>query len=108
MTIQSDSKKCYSFIDFTFIAEQLYGFVNDTVTMQLPEELAFLIRYDRAKKALRDITDIPDRLIDLFIRVCRENKGHISKSKRKGAFVKLTDHEIERMEKAFESAMSDE
>lgn len=107
MTVQSNTKSFYSFIDFTFIAEQLYDFIHDTVIKQLPAELAFLTRYDAAKKALKNVADIPDRLIDLFIKVCRENNGSLSKSKRDGAFAKLSDNEIERMEEAYKTAMKD-
>lgn len=45
-------------------------------------------------------------MIDLFVKVCRENNGRLSKAKRKGAFIKLTDDEIERMEEAFVLAMN--
>jgi hypothetical protein len=41
---------------------------------------------------------MPDRLIDVFIRLCIENKGRLSRNKRRSLFAKLTDEEISRME----------
>ncbi len=37
--------------------------------------LAFLANYDATKHAIRNIVDMPDRLIDLFIRFCFQNNG---------------------------------
>lgn len=105
MTVVEDTKKYYSYIDFTFISESFYDFVDHTITEELPKELDFLTKYDSAKRAIRGVADIPDRLIDLFIKICRENKGQLSKAKRKSHFEKLTDEEIARMEEAYAAAM---
>ena len=67
-------------------------------------ELDFILDYDQAKLAIRDIVDMPDRLIDLFIRLCIENKGRLSRNKRKAKFEQLTDKEVERMEACVRSA----
>jgi hypothetical protein len=101
MQVRGSTKRFYSCTDFTFICEQLYEFVEDTVLNQLPEELNFLARYDLTKKAMRNIVDMPDRLIDLFIRICAGNNGKMSKAKRQSHFSKLTDDEISRLEQAF-------
>jgi hypothetical protein len=59
----------------TAIAERLFGFIQDTIENELVSELDFILDYDKAKLAIRDIVDMPDRLIDLFIRLCIENNG---------------------------------
>jgi len=56
--------------------------------------------YDTTKKAIQDIVDIPDRLLNLFIRLCLKNNGVILESERQSLFQKLKDDEIERMQKA--------
>ena len=48
-------------------AETLYQFVNKTIEEELVEELSFLANYDNTKKAIQDIIDMPDRLINRFI-----------------------------------------
>jgi len=60
--------------------------------------------YDKAKSAIQDVVDMPDRLIDLFIRVCIENNGCLSKKKRKTTFAKLTDEEVAKMETCVQEA----
>ncbi|WP_211221136.1 hypothetical protein [Desulfotignum balticum] len=48
-------------------SEALYGFVIKTIEEELVKDLRFLANYDNTKKAIQDIIDMPDRLIDLFI-----------------------------------------
>ncbi len=78
-------------IDMTPIVERLFGFIQDTIEHELVSELDFILDYEKAKHAIRDIVDMPDRLIDLFIRLCIENNGRLSKSKRKSKFEQLTN-----------------
>jgi hypothetical protein len=64
------------------------------------EELSFLANYDKTKKAIQDIIDMPDRLIDLFIQLCLQNNGSLSARKRSSHFDFLTDEELAAMEQA--------
>lgn len=52
-----------------------------TIDAELVEELSFLAKDDGTKKAVRNIADIPDRLLDLFIRFCLQNNGRLSENK---------------------------
>ena len=64
------------------------------------EELSFLANYDNTKKAVQNIIDMPDRLIDLFIQLCLQNNGSLSARKRSTHFDFLTDEELSDMEQA--------
>ena len=66
----------------------------------MAEEIAFLAHYDRAKAAIQEIVDMPDRLIDLFIKMVAENHGKLSERKRASHFDMLTDAEVAAMESA--------
>lgn len=81
-------------------AEALCSFVEKTIDIELADELAFLANYDRTKIAIRNIVDMPDRQIDLFILFCLQNQGRLSKSKRESHFSFLTDDETTKTEKA--------
>ena len=105
MVVHGETSRFYSYVDFTFICEQLYEFIESTVTDQLPAELNFLARYDAAKKSVRSIVDMPDRLIDLFIKTCATNQGKLSNAKRKSHFSMLTDEEITHMEQGIALAL---
>lgn len=100
MTVKSDTEPMYQYIDMTAQAEALYDFIWKTVDHELVEELDFLASYDETRQAISQIADIPDRLIDLFIRLCLQNKGKLSSAKRKSHFASLSDDEIARMEAA--------
>ncbi|HXK49631.1 MAG TPA: Fic family protein [Clostridiales bacterium] len=100
MTVLNSTDKFYRFADMTVQTEYLYDFVVRTIENELTEELDFLVNYDRAKIALKDIIDMPDRLIDLFIQLCLQNDGSISLNKRKKHFDFLTDDELSAMETA--------
>lgn len=100
MTVQGQTGHLYRYIDMTPQAEALCDFVEQTIEHELMEELDFLANYDRTRQALREIVDMPDRLIDLFIQFCLQNNGRLSAKKRISHFNFLTDHELKGMEKA--------
>jgi len=98
MTVHNDTADWYRYIDMTVQAEALCDFVIQAVESELVEELDFLANYDSTKKALQDVIDMPDRLIDLFIRICLENNGRLFANKRKSHFDFLSDDELFSME----------
>ncbi|MBU4525742.1 MAG: Fic family protein [Desulfomicrobium sp.] len=98
MTVTSDTKNLYRFIDMTAQAEALYEFVLLTIEHELVEELDFLNSYDNTKQSIQHIIDMPDRLIDLFIQYCLQNSGRLSARKRGSHFDFLTDDELILME----------
>jgi len=100
MTVENDTADWYQYMDMTSQAEALYEFVNKTIEEELVEELSFLANYDNTKKAIQDIIDMPDRLIDLFIQLCLQNNGSLSARKRSAHFDFLTDVELAAMEQA--------
>jgi hypothetical protein len=104
MTVQNDTARWYRYIDMTSQVESLFRFIERTIDTELVEELAFLANYDRTKRAIQEIVDMPDRQIDLFIRACLQNGGRLSARKRASSFSFLADKEIARMEQAVQSA----
>jgi hypothetical protein len=106
MEVKNETVVHYKYIDMTAIAERLFGFIQDTIENELVSELDFILDYDKAKLAIRDIVDMPDRLIDLFIRLCIENNGRLSMKKRKTKFEQLTDKEVARMEACVRNAFN--
>ncbi|MDD5666599.1 MAG: hypothetical protein PHS26_04730 [Actinomycetota bacterium] len=84
-------------------AEALFRFIEQTIETELAGELAFLANYDTTKQALQEVVDMPDRLIDLFIRFCLQNNGRLSEKKRKSYFEALSDKEVAIMEKIVQS-----
>jgi len=98
MTVHNDTAAWYRYIDMTPQAEALFGFIGQTIETEMAGELEFLANYDRAKKAIQEIADLPDRKIDLLIRFCLQNNGRLSEGKRGEFFAFLSDEEVVRME----------
>ena len=74
--------------------------IKKTITEDIYWEMEFLLKYDEAKAAIQEIVDMPDKDIDLMIKFLHQNKGILASRKRKH-FDKLTDDEINQMEKVF-------
>jgi Fic family protein len=100
MTVENDTACWYQYIDMTFQSEALYEFITKTIEEELVDELSFLAHYDNTKKAIQEIIDMPDRLIDLFIQLCLQNNGSLSDRKRAAHFDFLADEELLAMEQA--------
>ena len=97
MTVKNDTALHYRYFDATHIAEYLYDVVERTIETDLVEELRYIVRYDEAKHAIQEIVDLPNRQLNLFIRLAGDNNGKLAKKKRK-LFAELTDDEIEQLE----------
>jgi hypothetical protein len=104
MTVHNDTAVFYQYIDMTDQAEALFQFIQETIERDLVEELDFLRNYDEARSAIQQVVDMPDRMIDLFIRCCLQNNGRLSSRKRAGDFARLTDAEVPRMEAIVQKA----
>jgi hypothetical protein len=98
MAVLNDTDVWYRCMDMTPQAESLFRFIERTIDTELADELLFLARYDRAKKAIREIVDMPDRRLDLFIRYCLQSNGRLSPRRRAKDFDFLSDEEVVKME----------
>ena len=106
MEVKNETGVHYKYIDMTATAERLFGFIQDTIENELVSELDFILDYDKTKLTIRDIVDMPDQLIDLFIRLCIENNGNLPKNKRKTKFEQLTNKEVAQMEECVRNAFN--
>jgi hypothetical protein len=104
MTVHNTTADFYRYIDLTPQVEALFDFIRETIDVELVEELRFLTNYDRTKHAIQMVVDMPDRLIDLFIRCCLQNHGKLSERKRPEFFSMLRDDEVAAMEKSVQEA----
>ena len=96
----NDTTDFYRFIDLTPQAEALLVFLHDTIEVELVEELWFLVQYDKTRRAVQEVVEMPDRLIDLFILYCFQNHGKQSHTKRMDLFRMLREEDVARLEDA--------
>lgn len=99
MTVSNDTADFYRYIDCTELTRITVDFIRETIETELPAELRYLAGYDETRRKMREIVDFPDRIADLFVKLCRQNGGTLSKSKRKlEEFDLLTEPEISALE----------
>lgn len=84
----------YRYFDCTAEAEFLYACVARTVQHDLPREIDYLRRHDQAVRRIMDAVEMPDRVAENLIVFIRDNRGSLSKRRRKGEFNKLRDGEV--------------
>jgi len=95
MKVLNDTRHLYKSIDMTIQVESVFEFISKTIDDELSKELEFIVSYDKSKKAIQEIVDMPDRLIDLFIRFVLQNDGKLSSAKRERYFDFLSDDELD-------------
>jgi hypothetical protein len=100
VVVKNDTGDFYRYFDATPQAEFLFSCVRQTIEKDLPEETAFLARYDRFRLAVESVADMPGRTIDRLFRLLDQNGGRLGKKRREGEFARLTAAEVESVEAA--------
>ncbi len=103
MTVHNDTADLYRYFDATPQTEYLYSCIEETLDKDFKAELSFVQFFDRAMEKTREIVDMPTNKASLLVRLIRQNKGTLSKSKR-AQFSELADEEIKRIEDAVNEA----
>ncbi|MGC9342760.1 MAG: Fic family protein [Bacteroidales bacterium] len=96
----SEVEGYYRFPDLTTQTEYLCKVIETAISQDLPNELNFLQNYDEAKELMKQRIDMPDKLIDSFIRFTHQNNGVFPK-RRRNTFHMLNDDEIEALQSIF-------
>jgi hypothetical protein len=98
----NDTIDYYRYFDATMQAEFLYDCVNETIQHIIPNEVAYLSRYDAFKKIMENDYEMPDNMIAILVRFLEQNNGKLSKRVREKELEKLTDSEITSIESQYE------
>jgi Fic family protein len=96
----------YRYFDATAQSEFLFECVESTIDSIIPQEVAYLQKYDAMKTWLDDNFEMPDRTVALLIRFMEQNKGLLSKRAIEKEFVALSASEIKRIESKYQSIFS--
>lgn len=99
--VLNDTADFYRYFDVTPHVEFLYSCVEQTIDVDLPQEIEFLRRYDQFKAKIEALIEMPASTIDLLFNILKQNDGKLSKRKKGGGFAALEDKEIEYIEAAY-------
>lgn len=100
--VLNDTADYYRFFDATAHAEFLYKCVEETVTRDLPQEVAYLEGYDEFSRRVQEETaDMPEKTVNLLAQFLRQNNGRLSKRARSREFARLSPDEVGRVEELY-------
>lgn len=80
ITINNDLHYLYRYPDLTEHVEFLYEMMESAITVDLLEEIFFILKFDSIKQAITDRFDLPNQKLDLMINMLLQGDGAISKS----------------------------
>ncbi len=92
--VLNDTADFYRYFDATLHVEFLYSCVEQTINIDLPEEIAFLKNYDAFKLKVEAFLEMPVSTIDLLFSFLKQNEGKLSKRAKDKEFSALQEHEI--------------
>ena len=96
--VRNDTADLYRYFDCTDEAEFLYRCVEETVEKDVPHEIEYLKRHDKAMQQLMDTVEVPNRMAESFIMFMRQNNWTLPKKRREHEFQELTDSELETLQ----------
>ena len=97
----------YRYFDATRQAEFLYHCVEQTVKETIPEEVAYLEKYDRLKEYLDNYFEMPDTTVALLVRFLEQGKGRLSQRAKENEFAALSAQEIATIEHTYQEIFGD-
>lgn len=91
----------YRYYDLTLQSEFLFECVEETIEKIIPEEIAYLKKYDQMNQYINNYVSLPDNKVDLLIKFLNQTDGKLSKRKREKNFEELTEEEIKNIEAGY-------
>ncbi|MCC7529428.1 MAG: Fic family protein [Candidatus Melainabacteria bacterium] len=108
VSVHNDTADLYRFFDCTLAATFLYKCVEETIEKDVPEEIDYLRRHDRAMGQILTEVQMPNRLAEDFIMFMRQNDWTLPKRRREKEFALLSNEEVVRLEQIVRNAFRPE
>ena len=99
--VLNDTADLYRYFNGTKHAEFLYQCVQETIEKIIPQEVAYLRKYDAFKQFIDDEFEMPDKTVALLVRFLEQNEGTLSSRARQKEFSLLSDDEVRKIEQNF-------
>lgn len=105
--VLNDTIDFYRYYDTTKQAEFLYDCVEDTIKRVIPEEVNYIIQYDKFKKYIDNNFEMPDKMVATLVRFLEQSNGLLSKRVREKEFKTLTEKEAKKIELLYKKIFSE-
>ncbi len=82
---------------------ELHETIGEAINLGIrdDDEIIYLERYDEMKKAINEIFDMPNHVIDLLIKFLEQNEGKLSKRAKEKEFRMLSEQECFQLENIY-------
>ena len=107
LVVGNETANLYRYFDATPFAEYLHERVAEAVERDVKDEIDFIVAFNRAFDAVREVVDMPDRRASLLVRLCMQNQGRLPRRKRR-LFPELADEDVAAMEDAVRQVLTAE
>lgn len=97
----------FRYPDLTRQCEFLAQMLEKTIRQAVPQEIHFLQKFDRARSAIAEVVDLPDRKREQLLMRLQKNGGKLARKRREGEFSELTEQEMTDIESAYLQAFAD-
>lgn len=102
VAVLNETIDLYRYFDATRQAEFLYKCVEETIEHTIPEEVAYLEKYDLMKQYLDNNFEMPDKVVALIVRFLEQGKGTLSERAKAKEFQLLTEQEVEEIQNKYQ------
>jgi hypothetical protein len=102
VTVLNQTADYYRYFDATKQAEFLCECIDNTIHVIIPEEVAYLQKYDAMKLWLDNNYQMPDKMVALMIRFLEQNNGSLSQRAKEKEFAILTEKEVKEIEENYQ------
>jgi len=99
--VTNETIDLYRYYDLSKQAEFLFECIQETIEKSLPEEIAYLEKFDKLKSFIQSYLEMPDQMIELLIQFLTQGKGKLSKRALTKEFQALTEKEVHALEEKY-------
>ncbi|MFT6100036.1 MAG: hypothetical protein ACJAYF_002587 [Arenicella sp.] len=107
ITISSDLDYLYRYPDLTSHVLFLYDMMETAISEDLVKEVTYIIKYDLVKAIIEALYDLPNKNLDLLIRLAVQNDGKIAVSKRKRFYGWIPETDLVQLEQLISKALKE-
>jgi len=96
--IHSDLDYLYRYPDLTSHVIFLYEMMGTAISEDLVKEVTYIIKYDVVKGLIEGMYDLPNKDLDLLIKLAIQNNGRVAKNKRKRFYGWIPEGDLKSLE----------
>ncbi|MDH3326133.1 MAG: Fic family protein [Gammaproteobacteria bacterium] len=96
--IHNDIDYMYRYPDYTAHVIFTYDMMNAAIANDLLDEICLLLAFDLIKKAINELSDIPNNQLDTMVSIIIQGGGTVSKRKRQLLLKQMNEEQLEYIE----------